>query len=129
MTSTLTAWLSLEKNQNEQCFIYLCNHDVWFQIFRYLQIVDILRLLLVSRRLDKNVFFLSKQYTKYHNLSNLTVDKNKLYDWFKQKYEKLIDRLTFSFSFIDCLYFKYRSENKKKWVLYYKCVVTFPFLQ
>ena len=129
MTSTLTAWLSLEKNQNEQCFIYLCNHDVWFQIFRYLQIVDILRLLLVSRRLDKNVFFLSKQYTKYHNLSNLTVDKNKLYDWFKQKYEKLIDRLTFSFSFIDCLYFKYRSENKKKWVLYYKCVVTFHFLQ
>ena len=54
------------------------------------------------------LFFSSKHYTKYRNLSNLLVDKNKLYDCFKQRYNELIDRLTFSFSFIDCLYFKYR---------------------
>ena len=30
-----------------------------------------------------------------------------------ERYIKLIDKLTFSFIFIDCLYFKYRLENLK----------------
>ena len=59
------------------------------------------------------LFSSSKQYTKYRNLSNLLVDKNKLYDCFKQRYYELIDRLTFSFSFNDCLYFKYKLEILK----------------
>ena len=86
--------------------------DVWFEILKYLKVVEIIRLLFVSRRLNE-IIFSSKQYKKYRNLSNLVVDKNKLYDCFKQRYNELIDRLTFSFSFIDCLYFIHRLEILK----------------
>ena len=84
-----------------------------FEILKYLKIIEIMRLLFVSRRLNEIVFS-SKQYTKHRSLSNLAVDKNKLYHCFKQKYNELIDRLTFNFNFIDCLYFKYRLEILKK---------------
>ena len=56
------------------------------------------------------LFFRANNTRSIANLSNLVVDKNKLYDCFKQRYNELIDRLTFSFSFIDCLYFTYRLE-------------------
>ena len=46
-------------------------------------------------------------------MSNSIVDKDKFYDFFMERYNKLIDKLVFNFSFIDCLYFKYRLENLK----------------
>ena len=56
---------------------------------------------------------LNNGFKKYRQLSNFIVDKNRLYGFFMEKYNELIDRLTFSFTFIDCLYFKYRLETLK----------------
>ena len=101
-----------ETRQNENCPIYLCNKNVWFKILLNLKITDIIGLSFVSRRLNKIIHF-NNGFKKYCKLSNSIVDKDKLYDFFMERYNELIDKLTFSFSFIDCLYFKYRLENLK----------------
>ena len=66
----------------------------------------------VSRRLNE-IVHLNNGFKKYYQLSNSIVYKDKLYDLFMERFNKLTDKLNFNFSFIDCLYFKYRLENLK----------------
>ena len=73
---------------------------------------NIVALSLVSRRLNE-IVPLNKGFKKYRQLSNLIVNKIQLYDFFMERYNELVDRLTFSFIFIDCLCFKYRLETLK----------------
>ena len=73
---------------------------------------NIINLSVVSRRLNEIIHF-NNQFKRYWKLSNSINDKDKLYDFFMERYNKLIDKVTFSFSFIDYLYFKYRLENLK----------------
>ena len=73
---------------------------------------NIVALSLVSRRLNE-IVPLNKGFKKYRQLSNLIVDKIQLYDFLMERYNELIERLTFSFIFNDCLYFKYRLETLK----------------
>ena len=47
------------------------------------------------------------------NFQILLSIKTDFFDFFMERYNKLIDKLTFSFRFIDCLYFKYRLEALK----------------
>ena len=41
--------------QDANCIVYLCN-QLWFQIFIYLRLIDIIKLSLVSRRVNEIVF-------------------------------------------------------------------------
>ena len=63
---------------------------------------DIRSLSFVSRRLNEIIHF-NYGFKEYCKLSNSIVDTDKLYDFFMERYNELIDKLTFSFSFIDCL--------------------------
>ena len=52
----------------------------------------------------------------FKNIVNFQISlsiKTDFFDFFMERYNKLIDKLTFSFRFIDCLYFKYRLEALK----------------
>ena len=75
--------------------------------------IDIIRLSFVSKRLNE-IVHLNNEFKKYRQLSNFIIDKNKLYDFFMERCNKLIDKLTFSFTFIDCLCFKYRFRDFEK---------------
>ena len=66
---------------------------------------DIISLLYALKRLNE-IVHPNNGFKKYCQLSNSIVDKDKFYDFFMERYNKLIDKL--AFSFIDCLYFKYR---------------------
>ena len=74
--------------------------------------IDIISLSFVSRRLNEMVH-LNNGFKKYCQLSNSIDNKDQLYDFFLERSNKLIDKLTFNFTFIDFLYFKYRLENLK----------------
>ena len=64
--------------------------------------IDIVSLSFVSRRLNE-IVHLNNGFKKYFQLSNSIFNKDKLYDFFMERYNKLIDKLTFNFSFVDCL--------------------------
>ena len=49
----------------------------------------------------------------YFKLSNVIIDKNKLYDCFIKTLDELIKRLDFYFNFTDCLFLNYRLQSIK----------------
>ena len=74
--------------------------------------IDVIFLSFVSRRLNEIVHF-KNGFKKYCQISNSILNKDKLYDFFMERYNDLIDKLTFNFSLTDCLYFKYRLVTLK----------------
>ena len=64
---------------------------------------------------EKNeaVVYLSKQFRKYGKLSSLIINTVELYECFMKRYKELMDRLSLSFSFANCLFFRYRLEFLK----------------
>ena len=79
--------------------------------FFYLRIIDIIRLLFHSRRVNEIVYS-SKQFSNYCTLSNSIIDKSGLYECFMKRHDELIERLPFSFSFIVC-FFKNQWQSLK----------------
>ena len=59
-------------------------------IHRYIH--TYIRLSFVSRKLNENVFG-SKQFKNYCELSNTIIDRSKLYDSFKKRFDKLKDSI------------------------------------
>ena len=55
----------------------------------------------------------SKQFKKYRKLSSLIIDKVELYECFMKRYDEMMDRPSLSFSFINCLFFRYRLKSLK----------------
>lgn len=55
----------------------------------------------------------SKQCKKYRELSSLIIDKVELYEWFMKRLDKLIDRFSFSFIFVNCLFLRYQLQPLK----------------
>ena len=79
--------------------------------FFCLRIIDIIRLLFHSKRVNEIVYS-SKQFSNYRTLSNSIIDKSELYEFFMKRHDELIERLSFSFSFIVC-FFKNRLQSLK----------------
>ena len=88
--------------QDEKCFVYLYN-EILFRIMIYLRHTDIVRLLLVSKRLNEIVYG-NKRFRKYWELSNTIINKSELYECFMKRFSELIERLDFNFNFINMLY-------------------------
>ena len=97
--------------QGKICIIYLST-EVCFEILLYLRIIDITRLSFVLRRMHTAIYS-SKQCKKYRELSSLIIDKVELYEWFMKRLDKLIDRFSFSFIFVNCLFLRYQLEPLK----------------
>ena len=96
---------SENSQQDENFIVYLCT-EVWFQILLYLRINDNMRLSFVLGRINAIVYS-SEQFKKHPELSNLITNKVKLCECFMKRYDELMDRLSFSFSFVNCLFFRY----------------------
>ena len=97
-----------ETSSKTKLYRYLCN-EVWFQILLYQDLDDIIRLPFISRRLNEIVYS-NKRFKNYHILLNSIINKGQLYECVMKKYDELINRLSFSFGFANCLFFRSRLE-------------------
>lgn len=78
--------------------------------------------LIFSRRMN-TIIYSSKQFKKYHELSSNRVE---LYECFMKRYNELMDRISFSFSFVNCLFFRYWLEFlNMSFALQMSCVIYF----
>ena len=59
------------------------------------------------------IVYSSKEFKKYRELSSLIIDKFELYECFMKRFDELMDRFSLSFSFVNCLFFRYRLKSLK----------------
>ena len=85
----------------------------WFHVFIYLELIDIINLLFVSKSLNEVV----NGYNQCKDLSNLArtvINTNKLNDCFIKYFDKLIIRLCGQFTFNTTLYLRFSLESLKR---------------
>ena len=86
---------------------------LWFHIFAYLKLINIINLLYVSKSPNEAVNGYN-QFKDYRNLARTVIDTTELKRCFMKHFDKLIIRLCGQFTFNTMLYLRYSLESMKR---------------